>query len=262
LGDRQKTREMDYENLFRMWIEAGGKGVVREAWRNAYGDDYPEDADPASFVTKTDLRRIAESLGLEAGHDLVDLGCGPGGPGSHVARATGARLTGIDSSNAALEFARSRRLGTLAEGSRFEHGDFAATGLPTAFADGVMSTDALLFATDQAAVFREVSRITKQGGRLAFTSFELRSHSKSLDAGPIPDYRPFLERAGFAIEVYEEAPRWESRMRAVFANILDRREQLERELGEPAAPILLAWATLRPSELSESRRVFVVARRP
>jgi ubiquinone/menaquinone biosynthesis C-methylase UbiE len=252
---------MDYDNLFRIMIDAGAKSaVMREAWRNAYGDDYPEEADPASFVTKTDLDRIVQELELKAGDDLVDLGCGPGGPGSHVACATGARLTGIDSATAALEFAR-RRLRALPAGSRFEHGDFTATRLPAAFADGVMSTDALLFAADQPAVFREVARITKPRCRFAFTSFELRSQSKSLNAGPIPDYRPFLEGAGFAIEVYEESPEWESRMRAVFAGMLDRREQLERELGEPAAPILLAWATLRPAELSRSRRVFVVARR-
>jgi hypothetical protein len=89
----------------------------------------------------------------------------------------------------------------------------------------------------------------------------LRSRSQSLGAGPIPDYRPFLEGAGLWVEIYEEAPDWEARMRMVFAGILERREQLTRELGDPAAALTFAWATFRPPELSESRRVFAVARR-
>jgi SAM-dependent methyltransferase len=251
------------ETRFRGMFEAQARSpTLREAWRDAYGDDYPEDADPFSFVTRTDLGRIASALALKRGDHLVDVGCGAGGPGAHVARATSARLTGIDSSEAALELARSRHLEVLARGSSFEHGHFADTGLPDESADGVMSTDALLFAADQAGAFRELARILKRGSRLAFTSFELRSRSQSLGTGPISNYRPFLEGAGLRVEIYEEAPDWEARMRAVFAGILERREKLTRELGDPAASLTFAWASHRPPELSDSRRVFVVAQRP
>lgn len=248
--------------LFRVMFEAQANSpTLRAVWREAYGDDYPDDADPLSFVTKSDLRTIVEALGVRAGDDLVDLGCGAGGPGAYVARATGARLTGIDRSEAALALARARHLASLAEGSRFLRGEFAATGLPDGFARGAMSTDALLFAPDAAAAFAEAARIVGPGGRLAFTSFELRVRSQTLEAGPIPDYRPVLERAGFVVEVYAEAPDWEARMRAVFAGILAQREPLARELGEPAAMLTQGWATVRPPELADSRRIVAVARR-
>jgi ubiquinone/menaquinone biosynthesis C-methylase UbiE len=248
------------ETLFRIMFEAQGNSpTLREVWRDAYLDDYPEGADPLSFVTKTDLDQIGEALALSPADQLVDIGCGAGGPGSSVARASGARLTGIDASEAALAIARSRHLMTLPDGSRFHRGDFSSTGLPDHFADGVMSTDALLFAPDPTAAFTELARILKPGRRLAFTSFELRSRSATLTAGPIPDYHPALEKAGFTIELYRETPDWEPRMRAVFRGILERRQRLAQELGEPAGSLTIAWATLRPPELGESRRVIVVA---
>lgn len=251
------------ERTYAMVFESQAKSsIMREVWQEAYGDDYPAQADPASFVTSTDLARIEAALRLGADQDLVDLGCGAGGPGAHVARSLGARLTGIDPNPVALDFARLRQLATLVAGSRFERGDFAETGLPDGFAGGVMSTDALLFAPDLAAAFREAARICRPGGVMAFTTFELREPSPSLGGiGPILDYRPHLESAGFSIEVYEETPDWEPRMRAVFSGLLDRRDQITAELGEEVARLTLAWATIRPDELPDSRRVLAVARR-
>ena len=242
-----------------MFAAQAGSRTLREIWRAAYEADYPTDADPLSFITQTDLNRIINALELSPSMDLVDLACGAGGPGAHVARATGARLTGIDASPGAVEMARMRHLDDLAEGSRFESRPFDDTVLPDGFADGVMSTDALFYAEDQTALFREVARIAKPGSRLAFTSFELRSHSRVLNAGPVLDYRPFIESAGFLMEAYEEAPDWESRMRAVFSGILGQREKLERELGESIAGGMIAWARSRPQELSDSRRILVIA---
>lgn len=250
------------DQIFAMMFKAQDSSpLMRQIWQEAYGDDYPEDADPLSFVTKADLRRICEALHLDPGEDLVDLGCGAGGPAVHVARSLGARLTGIDASKVALEFARQRYIERLSPGSRFKLGDLASTGLPDAFAHGVMSTDALLFAPDPAAAFHEAARISRSGGVLAFTSYELRAPSTSLGGiGPIEDYRPYLEDAGFVVDVYEETSHWERRMRAVFSGILERRSELEDELGEQAAELSIAWATLRPQELPDSRRIFVAAR--
>ncbi len=179
-----------------------------------------------------------------------------------VARSLGVQLTGIDASPAAIQIANDRHLTTLPGGSRFVHGEFDATGLPDKFAHGVMSTDALLFAEQYGRAFEEAARICRPGGRFVFTSFELAEPSVSLGgAGPIADYRPYLEKAGFKIESYDEATDWEPRMRTVFSGILENREQLLIELGEQAGNVTVMWATLRPQELSKSRRIFCSARR-
>jgi len=41
--------------------------------RDAYGDDYPDEVEPFSYVTKTDLVHMAQCLSLDRGQTLVDL---------------------------------------------------------------------------------------------------------------------------------------------------------------------------------------------
>ena len=50
---------------------------------------------PLSYITLTALQRIAHELAVVAGGTIVNLGCGSGGPGLWVARATGVVLVGI-----------------------------------------------------------------------------------------------------------------------------------------------------------------------
>src|SRR4051794_20000447 len=76
--------------------------------REAYGDDYPVEADPRSFVTLTELRAMTWDLGVGAGQTIVDLGCSQGGPSCWVARETGAALVGIDLSPVGLARAAER----------------------------------------------------------------------------------------------------------------------------------------------------------
>jgi SAM-dependent methyltransferase len=73
-----------------------------------YADEYPADVDPRSFLTWTELRRLARDLHVGPGDTFVDLGCGQGGPGLWVARETGADVVGIDLAEAAIARARER----------------------------------------------------------------------------------------------------------------------------------------------------------
>ena len=50
-------------------------------------------------------------------------------------------------------------------------------------------------------------------------------------------------------------------MRVIFKGIVEAKERLLEEMGEEAATRLHQWALNRPSELSVSRRVYMVARR-
>ena len=82
--------------------------TIRRIWREAYGDEYPEEAQPFGFITLSLLQRIAQEVHVGPGQTLADLACGSGGPGLWVARATGARLVGIDYSSVAVQQARQR----------------------------------------------------------------------------------------------------------------------------------------------------------
>jgi SAM-dependent methyltransferase len=119
------------------------------------------------------IAEAAAALCLAAGRTLVDLACGRGGYGLEVATRTGARLVGVDFSAEAVRQAReqARRLGAAAE---FHVGDLAATGLDTGCADAVLCVDAIHFAPQPAAAYREIARILASGGRTVLTCWEPR----------------------------------------------------------------------------------------
>lgn len=83
------------------------------------------------------------------------------------------RLTGIDSSAAAVEIA-ARRAGDYVAPDRaeFRRGAFEQTGLPDRYADGLLSVDALPFSPDRPAAPRKAARILASGGRLLLTARE------------------------------------------------------------------------------------------
>ncbi|MEN6420332.1 MAG: hypothetical protein ABFD76_00165, partial [Smithella sp.] len=76
--------------------------TIRKIFRDIYADDYMEDVDQNSYMTRTDLQRMLQYLEIDIGDKLVDLGCGRGGPCMWIARETGAVLTGIDISGLPL----------------------------------------------------------------------------------------------------------------------------------------------------------------
>ncbi|MCG8449222.1 MAG: hypothetical protein MI725_06540 [Pirellulales bacterium] len=92
-------------------------------------------------------------------------------------------------------------------------------------------------------------------------SYEFHQPSTVMNVEAIPDYRPLLERAGFVVEQYEEAPNWEARLRAVWAGMVAEKDRLAVEMGEDAASRLHFWASNRPHELSDTRRIRAVAQR-
>ena len=184
----------DWRPIFEQTYGQPASPIQERIWRAALGDEYPEGLDPYSYTSRSELQRMASDLQVGDGDTLVDLGCGRGGAGLWMAMETGADLVGIDIAESALVAARERaaRLGTSAT---FQRGEFEATGLHSASADGVMSIDALLFTHDKAAAMRELRRILRPGGRLCLTSWDY--HRQPVGRPPqVPDHRPVAVAAG------------------------------------------------------------------
>jgi SAM-dependent methyltransferase len=234
--------------------------------REVYGDEYPVEADPRSFVTLTELRAIARDLGVGAVQTIVDLGCGQGGPSCWVARETGAALVGIDLSTVGVARAseRAQNLG-LADRTRFQVGDITSTGLPEASFDAAMSIDVIWSVPDKLGVLREAARILRPGARFVFTNWD-RDRTPPGYLPPLADHRPLLERAGFEIETYRVQPDAETKRRAYHEAIVAAEQGLVQEMGEEAAARLMFEAkgalglTDGVDYLAHSRRIYVVAR--
>jgi SAM-dependent methyltransferase len=229
-------------------------------WYEAYGDDYPEEASPFSFVTAPELISMGRAMAVSEGQRFVDIACGQGGPSLFVARVTGAAVVGIDSSYVAAKVATATAgKRNVADKARFIVADAAATGVQAASMHGALSIDALQLMPHRDAVLLEVSRILKPGGRFAFSTWLARQPGKG---PPFPaDYGPLLAAAGIDMESCHEPPDWERRELSVFALIRENVVRLRAELGDTVASGLATEAEKMPEAYPLIRRVNIVGRK-
>jgi ubiquinone/menaquinone biosynthesis C-methylase UbiE len=158
------------------------------------------------------------------GETVVDLGCGRG---QDVIRAAalvrdGGHAIGVDLSAEMLDKAR-RLVPKSLPNVRFVRSAFAPLDLPTAIADVVVSNCAINHAPDKEAVYREIHRVLRPGGRFVVSDVvaeeELPESVRSDPAawaacygGAIPEaeYVGAARRAGFdALEVLERSEPYE-----------------------------------------------------
>ena len=249
--------------------------VVEQIYRTAFGADYPAGAHPSAFYSATTLQLAVSALQLRPGHVVADLGCGHGGPGLQAARQTGATLIGIDLSPAGIELARRQaaQLG-LDRQARYLVGDLTATGLPDTSCDAVISLDVLLFVPDKAAAAREIARILRPGGRLAFTTWERLAHPAGDDpqrralASTFHDhpllqsartnYRQLIQTAGLTVEAYQEPPGWRAQQQALAEGIIAAEAQVTPDMGRHYT----AMARVFLADLPGLRYILVTAGRP
>jgi len=156
---------------------------------------------------------------LRPGEVVVDLGCG-GGLDVFLAAAkvgpTG-RAIGIDMTSEMLALARKNAARAGVPNVEFHQATIDKLPLPAGSVDCVISNCVINLAPDKPAVFREVCRVLKAGGRLAVSDIALKkpmppeigqdlmAHVGCIaGAVAIEEYRGQLREAGFAaVEVID-----------------------------------------------------------
>jgi SAM-dependent methyltransferase len=128
-------------------------------------------------------RPFADFAGIEAGQRVLDVGCGPGALTAELVGRTGAdSVAAVDPSEPFVEAARSRLPGVdvqLAAAEDLPH--------PDAAFDAALAQLAVHFMTDALAGIAEMARVTRAGGVVAASVWDLAG-----DRAPIS---PFWEAA-------------------------------------------------------------------
>lgn len=251
--------EREFAAVFEEQFAKPPSSVEARASMAAMGDEYPTGLHTYSWVSRTELRHVADHVTSIGGQHVVDVGCGRGGPGLWVAKTTGARLTGLDIADSALAQARELTQSIEVE-AEFVQGTFEDTHLQDSVADLVMSFDSFLFTPDKGAAFVELGRILRPGGRLAITSWDYH-HQPPKRPPQVDDHRPLAEAAGFAVLEYVETDDWRGRCVAFADYMLEHAEEAAVEADVPLDEMRDGLRDMRATIDCMSRRFLMVAER-
>lgn len=188
----QTATGVDYSEIHR--IDSPANRLIRQdVW--SPGDDLGQQ----SFATVRYFDDLSARLALDADTRVLDVGSGTGGPAIHIAAATGCRMTGVEITEVGVEVSR-RLLDEAGLGDRvaFVQGDGMAMPFEDASFDAVISMNVMNVFEDKVALFREVRRLLRPGGRWAFLSGTF-----DFDEGD-DDIRRRMRR-GYAIPQYTDS---------------------------------------------------------
>ena len=213
----------------------------------------------AGVLAAAAVPELARELRLRPGDVLADVACGRGAYGILIAKATGARLSGVDISAQAVAEATEQAARLGVPGAAYQVGDLTATGLPGAGCDAVLCADAVQFAAGPGAAYAELYRVLRPGGRVALTCWEPLDPADERVPERIRAVRlaDGLRDAGFTDVQAHARPSWLAAERALW-------EEAARidPAGDPALKSFHGEAVRSLQFGPLLRRVLAVATRP
>jgi ubiquinone/menaquinone biosynthesis C-methylase UbiE len=117
---------------------------------------------------------LADSLPIQSGHHIVDIGCGIGGPARYLAKRFGCRVSGVDITQPFVEAAN--KLSALLKMERqveIELGDGQHLPYGDAMFDGGYTQHVTMNIADRVLFFGEAFRVLKPGAFFALTEHGL-----------------------------------------------------------------------------------------
>lgn len=183
------------------------EGALERARREAYG--HGEFVDQHGFMSAGEILAVAVRAGVGPGTSVLDLCCGPGGPGRLITQELGCDYLGVDADASVVELARGR-----AEALRVRFETLRVPPVPRGPFDVVLLLETMLAFRDKEVLLRQVEAALAPGGRFAFTA-EVGSPltegeravmpaPDTVSPVPLPELLALLDRVGLEVTWVEE----------------------------------------------------------
>lgn len=144
-----------------------GQKLLKKVGEEVYGEYIGQ----LGWMTTEEYRRFIARLAPTSDSHVLEIGSGNGGAAVYLAASTGARVTGLDSSEAGLELANELVHSKDLDGRvDFRLGD---AGRPLPFGDNtfdaIFANDTFSLIPERLNLLRQCHRVLRTGGRLLYT---------------------------------------------------------------------------------------------
>jgi len=135
---------------------------------------------------------LAAKAGIVAGHVVLDVCSGMGGPARYLAHRIGCRVVGLDFTESRHRGAqRLTQMARLHHLVSFRHGNALDMPFEAAAFDVVIGQEAWCHVPDKPRLIAECARVVKPGGTIAFTDILKRAALTDADAERLGRGMPF-----------------------------------------------------------------------
>ncbi|XP_053133747.1 uncharacterized protein LOC128337138 [Hemicordylus capensis] len=180
-------------------------------------------------------KELVSMLSLQAGQQVLDIGCGLGGSDFYMAKESGVQVLGIDLSHNMVELALERAQKEAGSLVQFEVGDATRRMFPEGSFDVVYSRDTILHVADKSTLFGRVLVWLKPGGQLLVSDY---------CCGPRPWSKAFTEyvrQRGYSLLTPQEYGQVLKEAGFTQVQALDRTERMLSALTQELQELEQNW---------------------
>jgi sterol 24-C-methyltransferase len=165
-GGSVEDRKHGYTDMVRSYYDLA-TDIYEKGWGDSFHFAPRFRGEPFEVSIARHQHYMALRLGLGPQHKVLDVGCGVGGPMRSIARLSGAHITGVNLNGYQCQKVREyNRRARLDDRCDVVEADFMNIPRADASVDAVYAFEATCHAPDKTALFRELFRVLKPGGKL------------------------------------------------------------------------------------------------
>jgi sterol 24-C-methyltransferase len=166
-GGSAESRKQNYTDMVRSYYDLA-TDIYERGWGESFHFAPRFRGEPFEVSIARHQHFIALKLGLNRDAQVLDVGCGVGGPMRSIARISGARILGVNLNGYQVQKVREyNRRDRLDDRCDVVEADFMNIPRPDGSIDAVYAFEATCHAPDKTALFRELFRVLKPGGKIA-----------------------------------------------------------------------------------------------